>query len=237
MIDFSKAQSAFRQYLRQYDRKDPKVKLKIVHTCGVVRSMEKITEKMQLPEEDRELARLIALLHDIGRFEQLRRFDSFQPYTMDHAAYGVELLFGEQKLIRSFVEEDTWDPIIETAIAKHSDYRLEGVEDTRALLHAKLIRDADKLDNCRVKLEEPLEILLGGTAEEVGREEISEKVWETCMAKRSVFSPDRKTRMDYWMSYMAHCFELNFPESCRRSASWSGSSAGSPAPTRIRRRR
>ena len=28
--------------------------------------------------------------------------------------------------------------------------------------------DADKLDNCRVKLEEPVEVLLGCTAEEVG---------------------------------------------------------------------
>ncbi len=36
---------------------------------------------------------MIALLHDIGRFEQLKRFDSFLPDTMDHAAYGVKILF------------------------------------------------------------------------------------------------------------------------------------------------
>ena len=36
------------------------------------------------------------------------------------------------------------------------------------LLHAKLIRDADKLDNCRVKLDETIETLLDVSAEEVG---------------------------------------------------------------------
>ena len=151
-IDYSRAREVFEQYLNGYDRKDGKVRLKITHTYGVVAQSTALAKRMRLGEEDTQLARIIALLHDIGRFEQLRRFDSFLPETMDHAAYGVELLFGEG-MIRDFLPEDTWDGIIRTAIAKHSDYRLEGVEDPRTLLHARLIRDADKLDNCRVKLE------------------------------------------------------------------------------------
>ena len=46
-------------------------------------------------------------------------------------------------------------------------------------MHAELIRDADKLDNCRVKLEERVEVLLGGaSAKEAGAQEISQRVWE-----------------------------------------------------------
>ncbi len=44
--------------------------------------MSEIWHRMHLTEEDTELARIIALLHDIGRFEQLKRFDSFEPTTM-----------------------------------------------------------------------------------------------------------------------------------------------------------
>ena len=63
-------------------------------------------------------------------------------------------------MIRRFVKDQSFDQLICVAIAKHSDFKLEGIEDERTLLHARLIRDADKLDNCRVKLEESMETLL-----------------------------------------------------------------------------
>ena len=171
-----------------------------------------LAKRMGLGEEDAQLARMIALLHDIGRFEQLKRFDSFLPETMDHAAYGAELLF-EDGMIRKFLPEDTWDGIIRTAIEKHSDYVLEGVEDPRTLLHARLIRDADKLDNCRVKLEDPLETFAGGTAEEIGAQKISPKVKADVLAGKCIRSSDRVTLMDFWVSYVAYFYDLNFRES------------------------
>ena len=131
---------------------------------------------------------------------------------MDHAVYGAELLFGKEQMIRRFVKEDSFDRLIETAIAKHSDFRLEGITDERTLLHARLIRDADKLDNCRVKLEESMETLLDMDEETVGTSEISTNVWASCLTEESVLSADRVTGMDYWMSYLALYFDINFPE-------------------------
>ena len=125
-MDFAKAAHAFQEYLKDYDQNNDKVKLKIVHTYGVVRQAEEISRRKNLSPEDTELAKIIALLHDIGRFEQLKQFDSFEPATMDHAAYGVEILFHEG-LIRHFLDEDQWDDIIRTAIAKHSDFILKGL--------------------------------------------------------------------------------------------------------------
>ena len=148
-MNYNDAKQKFETYLESYDRSNDKVRLKIIHTYGVVHAMEEICHRMRLSEEDTELARIIALLHDIGRFEQLKRFDSFEPTTMDHAAYGVKVLF-EEGMIRQFVSEDTWDDIIKTSIAHHSDFCLDGITDPRNLLHARLIRDADKLDSCGV---------------------------------------------------------------------------------------
>ena len=155
--DFDVAKATFEAYLDEYDRADDKIHLKIVHTYGVVDAAEDIARRMGLGEEDVQLAKVIGLLHDIGRFEQIKRFDSFEPGTMEHAAYGAQLLFGPEKMIRRFVKDDRFDSLICTAIEKHSDFKLEGITDERTLLHAKLIRDADKLDNCRVKLEESME--------------------------------------------------------------------------------
>ena len=189
--DFDAAKAAFEAYLDEYDRADDKIHLKIVHTYGVVDASEDIARRMGLDEEDVQLAKVIGLLHDIGRFEQIRRFDSFEPGTMEHAAYGAQLLFGPEKMIRRFVKDDRFDSLICTAIEKHSDFKLEGITDERILIHAKLIRDADKLDNCRVKLEESMETLLGVDEKGAGEGAITPKVWESCMAKESVLSSDQ----------------------------------------------
>lgn len=213
MIDLQHARTVFDAYLDQFCREDEKIKLKIVHTEGVIRCASEIAERMRLSEEDCRIAELIALLHDIGRFEQVRRFDSFEPSVMDHAAYGAELLFGGRKMIREFVREDTWDGIIREAIARHSRYAVGDGLEPRELFHALLIRDADKLDNCRVKLEDKIEVLLGCSGEDVGNQEISPEIWKYCLSHRSVLSADRRTKMDYWVSYIAYFFDINFPAS------------------------
>lgn len=209
---FETAKTAFEQYLDEYDRKDDKIQLKIIHTYCVVECAEEIARRMGLSEEDVQIAKMIGLLHDIGRFEQLKRFHSFDPGTMDHAVYGAELLFGTEKMIRRFVEDDRYDALMKTAIEKHSDFKLEGVSDERTFLHAKLIRDADKLDNCRVKLEETMETLLDVDEKTVGEGVISEAVWESCVREESVLSSDRKEKIDYWVSYLALYFDVNFQE-------------------------
>ena len=210
-MDLQYAKQQFERYLDNYDRADDKVRLKIAHTYGVTECSRQIAERMGLSEEDCRLAQLIGLLHDIGRFEQIKRFDSFEPDVMDHAAFGVQILF-EEGLLRRFIKKDDWDGIIRAAIAKHSDFKLEGITDERALLHAKIIRDADKLDNCRVKIADAGETIIGATEEEVGGEEISPDVMEQFMRKESILSPTRKTKMDYWLSYLAYFFDINFNE-------------------------
>ena len=144
MLDLSCARQEFDKYLEQFDREDDKIKLKVVHTEGVIRCAQDICRRMNLSEEDLRLAELIALLHDIGRFEQVRLYDSFEPGVMDHAAFGVELLFGAQKMIRKFAAEDQWDAIIRQAIARHSDFSLENGLSPRELLHARIIRETDR---------------------------------------------------------------------------------------------
>ena len=220
-MDYKNAKHVFEQYLDGYDRANDKVRLKIIHTYGVVAQSTELAKRMKLSPEDVELAKIIALLHDIGRFEQLKLFDSFLPETMDHAAYGVKVLF-EEGMIRNFVPEDTWDEIIRTAIARHSDFKLEETQlkkaagqssGERMILHAKMIRDADKLDNCRVKLTDALETFMGASREEIGACVISPKVKEDAFAGRSIYSPDRVTLMDYWVSYVAYFYDLNFRES------------------------
>ena len=169
------------------------------------------------PTEQEELV-LAALLHDIGRFEQLKQFDSFLPDTMDHAAYGVKILFDNaphQNLIRNFIPESDFDEIIRISIAKHSDFKLDGISDARTLLHAKIIRDADKLDNFRVKEQDSIHAMLDVEAEELGAEAISDHILTSFLNRCPIKNADRVTHMDMWISYLGYIYDLNFPESRR----------------------
>ena len=64
-----------------------------------------------------------------------------------------------------------------------------------------------------MKLYDPVETFMGASAEEVGRDQISEEVMNEFRKKESIFSPLRKTKMDYWLSYLAYFFDINFPAS------------------------
>ena len=60
---------SFKEYLKDYDLENGSIKLKIKHTYEVVNKSEYIAKGLELDKENIELAKVIALLHDIGRFE------------------------------------------------------------------------------------------------------------------------------------------------------------------------
>lgn len=104
MIDFIKAQESFKEYLKDYDLENGSIKLKVKHTYEVVKKSEYIAIGLGLDRENIELAKIIALLHDIGRFEQIKEFNEFSDKNIEHAEFGVKVLFGEKFLISKFVE-------------------------------------------------------------------------------------------------------------------------------------
>ncbi len=91
----------------------------------------------------------------------------------------------------------------------------DGLDD-RTLLHAKIIRDADKLDNFRVKKEEKIEAIFPGKIEnkmDMENSKLSNKVYETVKREKCVDIHDRETILDYWVCVLAFIFDLNFKES------------------------
>ena len=122
MIDIAKSKKQFKKYLDKYKDQDKLgCELKVIHTYKVIENAREIARKLGLTEEDEKLAELIALLHDIGRFEELNLFNQFESRSFNHADYGVKVLF-EDKLIRDFVEDDSYDEIIRKAIYNHNKY-------------------------------------------------------------------------------------------------------------------
>lgn len=82
-------------------------------------------------------------------------------------------------------------------------------------MQCRIIRDADKLDNFRVKSVDSLEAHFDVPQKEIEKETVSENVLQAVRDHRCVFRDERRTHLDMWISYMAFIFDLNFSSSFR----------------------
>lgn len=211
VVDFLKAEKTFKEYLKDYNVVDGSIALKIRHTYEVVRKSEYIARGLGLDKENIELSKIIALLHDIGRFEQIKEFKEFNDKNIEHAEFGVKVLFNDN-LIRKFIQYTKYDNIISKAIYNHNKFAIEQNLSDIELLHCKIIRDADKLDNFRVKQKDRLEDMFPKiyNSETINYENISAKVYDNFMQHKCIKLEDRKTIIDYWVCVIAFIFDLNF---------------------------
>ena len=187
----------------------------MVHTHHVVDNAIMISRKLGLSDEDINLAGLIGLLHDIGRFDELKNFKKFDSVGNDHAMNASKLLFDEG-LISQFIDTDKYNNIIRKAIENHNKKYIEEGLSEKELLHAKIIRDADKLDNFRVKKEEKIENIFPGLVnnkEELENSLISDNVYNSIIKEECVDIKDRVYPLDYWICVLAFIFDINFKES------------------------
>ena len=91
---------------------------------------------------------MIALFHDVGRFPQFAQYRTYKDVrSVDHCRLGVEVLAQEGILSCLRREEQQW---VERAVECHGRKALPSDLRGQALLFAKLIRDADKLDIYRI---------------------------------------------------------------------------------------
>lgn len=137
---------AFDNYVSNYNLEDKDIKIKYEHSYRVMELSKKYSKLLGFSEEEQELATLIGLLHDIGRFEQLRVYHTYNDSkSIDHADYGVKILF-EDGLIKKFWDKEEDYDLIKFSIQNHNKLLLPEINNERIIKQAKLIRDTDKLD-------------------------------------------------------------------------------------------
>lgn len=214
-IEKEKVKKVFHEYTDHYDLTDDKVRLKVEHTYRVADLCERIAVAEKMSEYEQKLAWLLGMLHDVGRFEQLRRFHTFvDAQSVDHAALGADILFHEGH-IRDYVQEVDEDTLIETAVRWHSAYRLPEDLDERTRKFANILRDADKIDILKVNVDFPLEEIYNTTTEKLRNDEISEEVLKSFYEHHAVLRSLKKTSVDHVAGHCSLVFELVFPESLR----------------------
>lgn len=125
--------------------------LKEEHTTRVCANALRIAAGLGLDAAATALAETIALFHDLGRFPQYVRYRTFEDSSsMNHAVLGAKTLL-ERKVLRGLPVQER--SLIVRAVSLHNIFLLPTGLDDEMLLHARLVRDADKLDIWRVFIE------------------------------------------------------------------------------------
>ena len=230
-IDRRRAREAFDSYVAAYDATSPRIALKVEHTLRVAELCERIAREAGFTPAGTDLAWLCGLLHDIGRFEQLRRWDTFSDAaSTSHAALGVEVLFGSKGdtgvadddgsaagtigIIHRFIDpSDELEEVIRAAVGFHSDYRLPEDLDVRTHAICDVVRDADKLDILRVASTDTVETVLNANEDELLASAVSPAIEDAFFEHRTAHYSERVTPVDYLVNLACFAFELVYPAS------------------------
>ena len=124
------------------------MQLKRIHTGFVVRNAELIADGEGFDALERETALAAALLHDTGRYEQLRRYNTFRDSdSVDHAVFSHDIVKEKGWLIEAGAARP--DAVL-AAVLYHNRRDLPDGLDRVTQIASDTVRDADKLDIFRV---------------------------------------------------------------------------------------
>ena len=122
--------------------------LKQAHTMRVCTHILMLARALDLSSDIKNISAALALLHDLGRFPQFRRYGTYSdPLSRNHAALGageirrLRLLEGLPRRTRQ---------LLYRAVVLHNREVLPAGLSASLDLQARLLRDADKLDIFKV---------------------------------------------------------------------------------------
>lgn len=212
-MNFEKQRQLFLDFVKEFENQkvdenyNKMTELKIRHSFSVRNYSVEIAKSLNLNNKDTELASTIGLLHDIGRFTQIKNDKS--SIKFDHAEEGVKILFDEG-LIFKFYDDTNNYKIIKEAIFYHNKKEIYKGLSEREILFCKIIRDADKLDNLKVQSNGKIDDNFPKFSHLTLDKKISDDVYKDFMNQTQVDIANRKTIFDWFLCMIAFVYDLNF---------------------------
>ena len=208
MIDIKKAYEEFDNYVKEFNPKEGRIKLKIDHIKRVALMSKKIAQNLKLSNEQIKLAELIGIFHDIGRFKQAQIYNTFNDrISINHAQMGVKVLF-EDNLIEKFNIDYNYHKIIELAITNHNKSEIDNNLTEEQDLFCKIIRDADKIDIYYTICNYDFPSIFW--YKDFNCEKINEEIVSSFINKHSIDYSIIKSNSDQIPIFYAYIFDFNF---------------------------
>jgi HD superfamily phosphohydrolase YqeK len=201
------------QFLTGNTKFDKNILLKIEHSLLVQQECRYLAEAEGFSPRIAALTEISGLFHDIGRFEQLKKFNTFvDSKSIDHGELGIKVL--KETAMLDFLSSKDLEIVLKATQYHNKRALPENLED-ELLIVLKAVRDADKLDIMRVLLSEYAKGKLDKTVilhlEETDK--ISPNVLAHLQKRETPFIKDFKTLTDFKMAQLSWVYDLNFNHS------------------------
>lgn len=191
--------------------------LKRTHSLHVAAHARAIAESEHWSPDDCDIAGLIGLVHDVGRFSQLQEFGTFSDaVSVNHGERGYEILSGDGIL-------DSLDPpvaeTVSAGVRYHNRHTIPTNLGNESIRFLHVVRDSDKLDIFRVIHEAirdghitnhpeiTLNIDLDGPITTAALNEV--------MTRQNVSYSNVHSLADFGLAQLAWLYDLHFPYAYR----------------------
>ena len=188
------------------------IELKKDHTFRVRDTILDIGNSIDLSEEDIAIAEACALLHDVGRFEQHRKYGTFSDSkSLNHAALGVRII-REHEVLKNFQPEAK--KIIIRSVGCHNMSFVPEKNGRDWIRFLKLVRDADKIDILYV-VTDYYKSSISGTNKVLeldlpDTDTISDAIYTPLAKGRIALVKDLRSLNDFKLYQMGWVYDLNF---------------------------
>lgn len=192
-------------FLKQnYDLSNPNIKRKYFHIQCVANNAYKIAESLKLSKEKTNLLYIIGLLHDIGRFEQWKLYETYNDYeSVDHALLGIKILFYDKIINHLDIPISNYQ-IIKTSIMEHNKTSIDiNNLSENEILYSKILRDADKIDGFKLTSKGKIPLF-------TPKEGVSIETLDSIKSKQPPSKNNIKTKLDRLLLFCANVYDLNF---------------------------
>jgi hypothetical protein len=202
-------------FFGENDLQSKAVSLKVEHTYRVCENSKVICKSINGSDELCFLSSIIALFHDIGRFEQFKIYKTFADrVSVNHSELGIEILKNNNVL--SNLKRGQVQNVI-TAIALHNVKKVPSEIDGFQSELCKIIRDSDKLDIYKIASDQyrnpdPLHSDIIGIGTNTS-EDVTDDVCNAVCNKKSVDYSLMRTLTDFKLVQLGWVYDLNFTKS------------------------
>ena len=206
-------------YMNSFSSVDPLIQqnfeLKVNHIDRVIQNCEKIAASLLMEPEQINLAKTIGLLHDVGRFEQMQQYQTFNDAeSVDHAQLGLSIIDANEWLIEF---DKSISNTIRSAVEFHNKLEIPENLSHDETLFLKIIRDADKIDILKIAVHEysyqnrnkNALFSYGLKDTPVASKEIVKRI----MDEKLPLKKDLQTLTDFKLLQLAYVYDLHFKKS------------------------
>ena len=201
----------FKEYVQSFYSTDADihahVRLKEEHTARVCERMTELSGALRLDDEQAAVAEVVALFHDVGRFQQYTQYRTFNDFrSQDHACLGVRIL--RQTGVLSTLPQSQ-QQLVQKAVRYHNGRAIPADSDETVYL-AKMIRDADKIDILAMITSDDAPLRILPSPEFGGMAQVSPGTVEYILQGQVARFEHIRTAADQMLFRMSWLLDMNF---------------------------